>query len=391
MITCSLLACVRTDKVTDAPLEDKHFLLDIETAYENPQKIYLSEFATNITYIPLETKEDCMIRSIHQILFSDEYIFVSQFRSVYQFTRDGKFIRQIGAEGRGPAEFIQINNISLDLDAGIVYIHAGYQKTLLFDFNGTLLRSFKTSLPDAETLPFGSDKFVSTQHDIPSKRWYDYDYLLFFSDSTGNFLKKFERKDRITATQFMMIGQFNLYNLGEEYFFKDLHNDTIFKVFYDSLVPHIILDFGKYKLDKNIETTTENVKALESSLLVYNVVETPDHAFIRMSHGYGGRQITGWYAKANRELKIFNDPERQFSGFLNDIDGGYPIFPIDYNQSTNDLIFVYNPLRLKEHLLSEDYSKLVSVSPDKKEELESWIKNMDESSNPIIGIASLKK
>jgi hypothetical protein len=390
MIACSLLACVRTNKVTDAPSEERLFMLDIEAAYENPQVINLSEFVTNITYIPLETKEDCMIRSIHQILFSDEYIFVSQFRSVYQFTRDGKFLRQIGAEGRGPEEFVQINNISLDLDAEVIYIHAGYRKSLIFDFNGKFLRSIKLSMPATRTLTFGRDKLITHYPDVPSE--HDIcDYLFYFSDSTGNFLKKVERKDNITATQFMMIGQHNLYKLNGDVYFKDLHNDTIFKVFYDSLVPHIVLDFGKYKLDKNIETTTENVKALESSLLVYNVVETPDHAFIRMSHGYGGRLITGWFSKANRGLKIFSDSERQFSGFLNDIDGGYPIFPVGYNQSTNDLIFVYNPLRLKEHLLSEDYSKLVTVSPDIKGEFESWIKNMDESSNPIIGIATLKK
>ena len=390
MITCSLLACVRRDKVSDAPLEDKHFLLGIESAYENPQEIYLSEFATNITYIPLETKEDCMIRSIHQILFSNEYIFVSQFRSVYQFARDGKFIRQIGAEGRGPEEFVQINNIDLDLDVEVIYIHTGYRKTLIFDFNGTFLKSVKLSLPAARTLSFGHNGFVTYYPDVPME--HDIcDYLLYFSDSTGSYLKKFERKDKITATNFMGIGQHNLYSLGEDVYFKDLHNDTIFKVLYDSLVPHIILDFGKYKLDKNIETTTENLKSLESSLLVYNVVETANHAFIRMSHGYGGRLITGWYAKTERELKIFNDPERQFSGFLNDIDGGYPIFPVGCNQTTNDLIFVYNPVRLKEFILTEDYSNLERISPDKKEKFESWIKNMDESNNPIIGIASLKK
>ena len=280
-------------------------------------------------------------------------------------------------------------SIELNLGDGIIYLYSP-RKTLKFDFDGKFLDSFKPSLYAARSLSFGSDKFVTYYPDVREERDIC-DYLFYFSDSDGNYLKKFERKDWIKATNYIMIGQHNLYKLNGDVYFKDLHNDTIFKVFYDSLVPHIILDFGRYKLDKNIETTTENVKALESSLLVYNVVETPDHAFIRMSHGYGGRLITGWYAKANRELKIFSDSERQFSGFLNDIDGGYPIFPVGYNQSTNDLIFVYNPLRLKEHLLSEDYLDLVTVSPDNKEEFESWIKNMDESSNPIIGIASLKK
>ena len=304
MITFSLLACVRRDKVTDAPQEDKHFLMDIEAAYENPQKIYLSEFATNITYIPLETKSESLISNIRQILFSDDYIFVSQFRSLHQFTRDGKFIRQIGAVGRGPEEFAQVANISLNLDGEVIYIHAGNpQKTLLFDFNGTFIKSFKLSLPSARTLSFGQDGFVTYYPDVPLE--HDIcDYLLYFSDSSGNFLKKVERRDKITATHFIGLGQHNLYNLGEDIYFKDLHNDTIFKVLYDSLVPHIILDFGKYKLDKNTETTTENAKALESALLVYNVVETNDHAYLRMSHGYGGRQITGWYDKANRELKI---------------------------------------------------------------------------------------
>ena len=184
MITFSLLACVRRDKVTDAPLEDKHFLLDIEAAYENPQEIYFSDFATNITYIPLETKENCMISSIHQILFSDEYIFVSQFRSVYQFSRDGKFIRQIGAVGNGPEEFAQISNIELNLGDGIIYLYSP-RKTLKFDFDGKFLDSFKPSLYAARSLSFGSDKFVTYYPDVREERDIC-DYLFYFSDSDGN-------------------------------------------------------------------------------------------------------------------------------------------------------------------------------------------------------------
>jgi hypothetical protein len=40
-----------------------------------------------------------MIQEISRIEFSDEYIFIKDFKKLLQCDRSGKFIRKIGAEG----------------------------------------------------------------------------------------------------------------------------------------------------------------------------------------------------------------------------------------------------------------------------------------------------
>lgn len=69
----------------------------------------LSKIAENIEYIRLETTPQALLRGLNmEIKYSGEFFFINDNNCIYQFDRQGIFIRKFDRNGRGPHEFIQI-------------------------------------------------------------------------------------------------------------------------------------------------------------------------------------------------------------------------------------------------------------------------------------------
>lgn len=86
------------------PKDYKGTIIDLD---KNVQKeILFSSFVDLISYIPLETTDDCLIGKIHDIIISDSIIFVlnGEQNCVFFFNREGKFLRKIDKPGSEPGE-----------------------------------------------------------------------------------------------------------------------------------------------------------------------------------------------------------------------------------------------------------------------------------------------
>lgn len=97
---------------------------------------------TSYIYIPLETKENCLIGEIRKVLIYDEFIFVfDRFtNSLYVFDKEGKFIRKIGKTGQGPGEYGRISDFDIDqINNEIILYDINSRKFLFYDFNGVYL------------------------------------------------------------------------------------------------------------------------------------------------------------------------------------------------------------------------------------------------------------
>lgn len=73
----------------------------------------------DISFIKLETNDDCVIGDIHQVLCTDNYIFILDLFStnaVYCFDKQGNFIRKIGKKGQGPGEYFRLCKMTLNSD-----------------------------------------------------------------------------------------------------------------------------------------------------------------------------------------------------------------------------------------------------------------------------------
>ena len=92
----------------------------------------LSDFAESIELIPFETRDDCLIGWIPEIIATkNHYVLISgigptDFQHLYVYDKNGKFIRQISGRGQGGEEFLEVRDIDVIGDSiikmGDVYV-----------------------------------------------------------------------------------------------------------------------------------------------------------------------------------------------------------------------------------------------------------------------------
>lgn len=109
----------------------------------NKTSLNLDAIIDSVYYIKLETNPDCLIGSIDKILFFNDKILIIenlQRKSVLMFNDNGKFVKKIGTEGRGPGEYVTIRDVALDINnKSIVFLDDYGGKLLFYDLDGNFV------------------------------------------------------------------------------------------------------------------------------------------------------------------------------------------------------------------------------------------------------------
>jgi len=66
----------KTNKQDQAIDQDKFFVINYEKALQNKKTINLSDIASEVKYIPLQTDTNCLLGRWSEYHFTDEYIFI---------------------------------------------------------------------------------------------------------------------------------------------------------------------------------------------------------------------------------------------------------------------------------------------------------------------------
>lgn len=102
----------------------------------------ISDIADTVEYLELKTPKDIVIARILNIVSGDDFWLIHTRKGIYKFTRTGEFVKQIGHQGQGPNEYLQIRGIEID-PARKEIIHADMQQILYYDYDGNFLRKAK--------------------------------------------------------------------------------------------------------------------------------------------------------------------------------------------------------------------------------------------------------
>ena len=95
----------------------------------------------NIEIIPLETNQKSLISDIDHIIFDQDNIYIQSWHDkVLQFSKAGRYIRQIGEKGRGPGEYFSV--IDFQISDGFVLI-LDSKSILKYDNEGRFIKQLK--------------------------------------------------------------------------------------------------------------------------------------------------------------------------------------------------------------------------------------------------------
>ena len=116
-------------------------VLNLTESFSRQQEVPLSRFVEKIAFIPLETNPQAMSGILVDYEVTNEYIIVRQtthgIGQILLFNRNtGKFIREIGKQGRGPGEYNSIQYIPFDPVRKELYAKIASGELLVYDTLG---------------------------------------------------------------------------------------------------------------------------------------------------------------------------------------------------------------------------------------------------------------
>src|SRR5690554_4324573 len=122
-----LLAC---DNANNSVNQDAPLHIDITNWKLN--KLIPNEIIASTEFIPLETDNNNLIGQINKMLVSNGNIYIldKSSKQIFVFDMTGKFIQKIGVYGRGPGEYIRLNDFIIDKSRNRVLTLDSYQRKI---------------------------------------------------------------------------------------------------------------------------------------------------------------------------------------------------------------------------------------------------------------------
>jgi hypothetical protein len=226
--------------------------LQIDNLISDEQILY-SELFTDFQVIPLETKDDCIFSHIDNFKFINDTIYIfDRFttKSIYLFSKEGKFLNKICKIGRGPGEYITPSDFDIDTFDNCVAILDHTSRNLIFyDFQGNHLKSISLNEKFQSFVINKNDIYFFRPYPPHSVNKYN-DQLIFRVDRNGDILSKqikySEIKKGPRVVQFFNGGNFFIGENDIKFFMPFC--DTIFSINGDTLKPFISLNTKKFKV-----------------------------------------------------------------------------------------------------------------------------------------------
>jgi len=353
----------------------------IEVELGTSNDVHLSEFATSIEYIRLETTPECLVGSIGKlIVFRDRIIIWNgkgKTATFFCFDMAGRFIYKIRNIGKGPGEYIGVQDMFFDEAKELIVVYdASQAKLLKYSLSGEFVEETKKILlpmavesSDSETYWFYTMGFVNP----PGS---ESQYNLMHVDQDGN---------TILSSHFPYIE--NLDRLFRQSFYKDngyllfsySYCDTIYNINGSQINPFVFIDFDKSQQLKEL-SRLDVKKSSERN----KIIQGKDFAglqYIKASKKY----FFANYANSSFLYKLFYSFQTRklyhVRRLVNDIDG-VPLYFFPKKMTDDSMLLTINPIRIIEHFDKDTNADRVEI-PDA-------LKGINIDDNPIIAVVKLK-
>lgn len=348
---------------------DLIYHVNLERDINNISSIPLSSIGSRLEYIPLETNPACMVRGISKVSVLDSLLFISDDYRLLAFDKNGRFIRKIGSEGRGPGEYLRVLDFAVNKKGKEIYLLSARQ-VFIYDLDGQFKRDFRISFPCSQFVLNEKDELIF--HPVNIAQATDEPvYSLYFLNKNGKI------KTRINNTLKRENGGIAI-PISPLYFYKDILHfmefgiDTLYR--YENLIktPYIIFQTGNLKFPP--DPTINEVPGIHGKIWISDILEIKESFFIKVWWGVSISISNCLYDKLTSEFIVLKN-----NSFTNDIDAGISFWP---KTIINDSIMVDFA---DAYDLIKSYKK-EAKGTEQSAQLENIMKNLTETSNPVIMI-----
>jgi hypothetical protein len=325
-----------------------------------------SDMLAGMRYIPLETTDTALLAYIREIISTDDYFFVRD-KHLYMFDKQGKFLHKISRQGRGPGEYVQLDDCDVD-DKHVYLLDSPRSQILVYSFDNKYLKSIK--IPRGMTSILKSPAgFICYQDPIIRRKYGEPVPELIFLDETGqqNKVLHYRTVNMESMSPFIYDPEFRVY--GNKIFYYPPLQDTIFSIDENGVMPEFIINRGQYAVNpEDVDGLQKRRDAVARGIVI--------HGF-----AFYDRQLFLYCGNKNKPLMIMYNlstkESKQVEKFDNDLDsigfGLYSLAEIKDNKIINTISASY-----------------FFDNEENKSKIPESVKNLKEDDNPILRIMDLK-
>jgi hypothetical protein len=278
----------------------------------------LSSLVESCEMVKLQTSDDALFDYARHTLISDKYICIKSYGNfpVKLFDRNGQFIRNIGAIGRGPGEYSSLGGMQFDQDGNHLYLipEINARKILVYDVEGNHLKDIPLVFTQRKFKAFLSPDSIITILSMPIK-----------NDSAVCFQQTFDGKliQKVPPPSYLISRDYNgevfTSNSPNAYAFYNTVSDTLYhyNTVKNIVEPKFALSYGEGKKAHGIYSELPGFyycfnilvdkKTLDAKYFdIKNDFFGGINALPQFSRGYFINDVTAIYLKQQLDKAITN-------------------------------------------------------------------------------------
>lgn len=306
--------------ISDISNNTKMYIIDIDKI-EPAIDVKLSDFFSEIEYIPLETNDEVLLSRISKLYAYNDTLYVLDklgCNALFLFDKkDGSYLGRIGSVGQGPGEYSKVGDFTIDIENRKLFLlDLDRQQILEFELgSGSFIRSIDLNRQISRTFHVQYENKAIYGDLFFQNRVANNDFLLNKLD--------IETGDQVNcwlSAQEYNLGWKELFFAGESAFhsqpfhkpkFTQLFMNTIMEIGSDEVTPFLSLKtknwISKTELDRLEGNPSERYNKLMQIDRVYhigNLMEVGDLIYFTYKEGMDTYHL--FYNKETKEFKYSN-------------------------------------------------------------------------------------
>ncbi len=386
---------------SDSISSNAFFTIPFAEIIKHKQEVPISKIAENVEFIQFENSDKALLGRIMDLQLTKDYIFIKHTGSnlLTQFDRNGKFIRHVGREGRGPKEYGLMRVFSIDENNELIYIHTNWtRKILVYNFDGEYVNTIRLDGFDRLQMVWAHDSvFVSFSEPNMGTEPFVFMETNFHGDTLQTIQNHiFWEKKGQNSFLISYLGRDNFYLANNKLHMKGWYNDTVYT--YNNknkIIPKFLVDLKEHKIPEDLIPEKMSGKPLPKECYWVGVNESADYIFVRYGSHMDKTKSKDemeegcvLYDKKTKEGVALKNKGEEY-GFVNDLNGGPDFKPRFSNDS---LVFVdITAMDMKQYLDSQGFKNREAKFPEQKEKLAQLGKTLTEDGNSFLMVAKLKE
>ena len=337
-----------------------------------------------IEYIPLESNDLCLIKSINEIRFGESFFLIKSFNNVLKFNIDGTFSSKIGTIGRGPNEYTDVMDIDINKENQDIYLVSTWQKKFIaYSKEGDFIRAFHCP-QNTSNFRITRDGILCYNRNTLGNVEASYNLM----DFDGSEIKNYSNRYQWVKSQrdmYVFVYENLFYRFNNTLFKKEVYSDTIYVFEGLNFKPRYVITAGKRLITPEARSKFNPIYIGKNYIIPFNMFAFGN--YIYYEYAIEQKFIFGFIGSFKDNFTAYIN---QGQGLINDLDGGPNIWPRTIKDD-NTVISWIDAITIKNHVSSKAFKNSTPKYPEKKKELEKLADSLKDTDNPVLVMVSLKQ